>query len=641
MSELNLGLVYTNKNCTGCNKCISICPTILANHSVYEEGKNKILVNDEACIQCGECMNICRHNAREYKDDTKQFFEDLNKGEKISLLVAPSFIANYPKQYNNILGYLKSKGINRIISVSFGADITTWGYLNYITKYNFKGGISQPCPVIVKYIEKYLPELIPKLIPVHSPVMCSAIYAKKYMNISDKFAFISPCIAKKSEIMRPENRGYIDYNITFLHLMQAIKNIDISKYDVKDEIEYGLGSIYPQPGGLKENVEYFLGKDIMIRQVEGERHVYKFLNEYLKRVKQNKPLPFMVDALNCANGCIYGTATEPENKNNDDILFEIHNQKIKKHNKRKSPWNSELEFSKRLKYFNQQFSNLKLEDFLCKYHTNDAIKLNQISDAKINQVFKEMNKDTKEKQSIDCGACGYESCYSMATAISHGFNKKENCIYFLKNELEKEKTLIENMTRKLEEKQKHKEILYQEILEKFEKIKISMEELTSGNSSSVNDIITIGNEVGGMVEFTQKLKSSIINFSETIKEYNKINNSIISISNRTGMLALNTGIESARSGAAGRGFTVIANQIKILSEQTKKMVEDGRQQSDILLPAIEKLDNEIIDFAKSINHINEKTSDLTTNSEEIAAKAVSVEKLVNKILVQMKEVVMK
>ena len=37
-------------------------------------------------------------------------------------------------------------------SVSFGADITTWGYIKYITENNFYGGISQPCPAVVGYI---------------------------------------------------------------------------------------------------------------------------------------------------------------------------------------------------------------------------------------------------------------------------------------------------------------------------------------------------------------------------------------------------------------------------------------------------------------------------------------------------------
>jgi hypothetical protein len=104
--------------------------------------------------------NVCEHNARDFTDDTERFFEDLKAGEKISLLVAPSFPANYPDTYLKIFGKLKELGVNRIISVSFGADITTWGYINYIQQNGFIGGISQPCPAVVGYIERYLPDLV-------------------------------------------------------------------------------------------------------------------------------------------------------------------------------------------------------------------------------------------------------------------------------------------------------------------------------------------------------------------------------------------------------------------------------------------------------------------------------------------------
>ena len=103
----------------------------------------------------------------------------MRSGKKISVIIAPAFLANYPNEYGRVLGYLKQKGVNHIYSVSFGADITTWDYLRYITENNFTGGISQPCPAIVNYIEKYIPELIPRLVPIHSPMMCTAIYVKK------------------------------------------------------------------------------------------------------------------------------------------------------------------------------------------------------------------------------------------------------------------------------------------------------------------------------------------------------------------------------------------------------------------------------------------------------------------------------
>ena len=59
----------------------------------------------------------------------------------------------------------------------------------------------------------------------------------------------------------------------------------------EDEINYGLGSIYPMPGGLKENVYWFCGEDVFIRQVEGEKRAYEFLKNYKKRIEQKKDLP--------------------------------------------------------------------------------------------------------------------------------------------------------------------------------------------------------------------------------------------------------------------------------------------------------------------------------------------------------------
>ena len=64
----------------------------------------------------------------------------LHRERKISVILAPAFLANYPKEYQRVLGYLKSKGVNHICSVSFGADITTWGYLKYITEHKFFRG---------------------------------------------------------------------------------------------------------------------------------------------------------------------------------------------------------------------------------------------------------------------------------------------------------------------------------------------------------------------------------------------------------------------------------------------------------------------------------------------------------------------
>ena len=49
--------------------------------------------------------------------------------------------------------------------------------------------------------------------------------------------------------MDENNKGYVSYNVTFDHLMAYVRKNNIKAGPVSDEIEYGLGSIYPMPGG--------------------------------------------------------------------------------------------------------------------------------------------------------------------------------------------------------------------------------------------------------------------------------------------------------------------------------------------------------------------------------------------------------
>lgn len=80
---LNNGLVITNDNCIGCNKCISVCSCAGACvASCLEDGKNRIDVDGRMCVACGACFDVCEHSAREFTDDTEEFFKALKHGEK-------------------------------------------------------------------------------------------------------------------------------------------------------------------------------------------------------------------------------------------------------------------------------------------------------------------------------------------------------------------------------------------------------------------------------------------------------------------------------------------------------------------------------------------------------------------------------
>lgn len=621
-----MALIFTNDKCIGCNKCIRACSCVGANISAVEDGKSRIEVDEKKCIACGACFDVCEHGARDFHDDTEQFFADLKMGKNISILLAPAFQANYPSQYERVLGGLKKAGVNHIISVSFGADITTWGYLNYVKKYNFTGGISQPCPAVVGYIERYLPELIPRLFPVQSPMMCAAIYAKKYMGISDRLAFISPCIAKKMEIEDANNAGYITYNVTFRHLMQYVKEHGISGPACTDEIKYGLGSIYPVPGGLKENVHWFLGDDVLVRQAEGEKRMYHYLEQNKEKIAGGSVKYLFLDALNCEDGCIYGTGIEPDRALGDDNfnnLFEI--RKGSKQAGRRGAWGRASTPAQRLRKLNRQFAKLDLNDFIRHYTDRSKdCEYKLPGRAELDSIFLKMGKETQEERTINCSGCGYETCRDMAAAIYNGFNRCENCTYFIKKQVEKEqeKTLeqAEEILRQKEELLKSVE----EIMQDFISLYQSVDQMSEGNDGNARETTGISMEIQEVSEFCKILEGSIEEINGLLRELEGNNEEVVSISLQTNILSLNASVEAARAGEAGKGFAVVANSIKQLADESKKMAEGSSENQSRIEKAIKMIQSDARKLTDTINRVNDRTQSLAASAEEIAASVASI-----------------
>ena len=71
------GLIFTNEQCVGCNRCVRICSSFGASVSDSGPKNSSIRINSERCIVCGACIDVCTHDARQYLDDTDRLFADL------------------------------------------------------------------------------------------------------------------------------------------------------------------------------------------------------------------------------------------------------------------------------------------------------------------------------------------------------------------------------------------------------------------------------------------------------------------------------------------------------------------------------------------------------------------------------------
>jgi methyl-accepting chemotaxis protein len=138
---------------------------------------------------------------------------------------------------------------------------------------------------------------------------------------------------------------------------------------------------------------------------------------------------------------------------------------------------------------------------------------------------------------------------------------------------------------------------------------LSVDRARSMADEGADQVLRVVNGIEDVADKSKHLMADMENLGDQAKSIGVIINVINDIADQTNLLALNAAIEAARAGEAGRGFAVVADEVRKLAEKTMSATSDVTNAVKNIQRATQKNIDNTVESVKVIDHVTVLAND--------------------------------